>query len=92
MQDTLCSLLAFDSSHNAVPVAWIITSSSHGNSNTHKWMLSLVERLRGKDTSWRPHAIIVDDPSLQLSVIRYVVNMELLCHSIVEVDVVSSII
>ncbi|KAG6409625.1 hypothetical protein SASPL_127666 [Salvia splendens] len=70
LKDTLCSLLAFDSSHNAVPVAWIITSTSPGNTNTHKWMLSLVERLRGKDTRWRPYAILVDDPSFQLSVIR----------------------
>ncbi|XP_011081859.1 uncharacterized protein LOC105164788 isoform X1 [Sesamum indicum] len=66
---TLCSLLAFDSSHNAIPVAWIITSSSLSQ-NIHKWMPSLVERIRGKDTRWRPNAILVDDPSFEASVIR----------------------
>lgn len=69
LKNTLYSLLAFDSSHNAIPVAWIITSSSHGD-NIHKWMPSLTERIRGKDTRWRPNAVLVDDPSFHLSVIR----------------------
>ncbi|KAK6140830.1 hypothetical protein DH2020_025424 [Rehmannia glutinosa] len=69
LKHSLCSLLAFDPSQNAIPVAWIICSSSPGE-NIHKWMPSLVERIRGKDTRWRPNAFIVDDPFLETSVIR----------------------
>ncbi|PIN14206.1 hypothetical protein CDL12_13160 [Handroanthus impetiginosus] len=65
----LCSLLAFDLSKNAIPVAWIITSSSLAQ-NIHKWMPSLVERIRGKDTRWKPNAVLVDDPLFEASVIR----------------------
>ncbi|KAL9176917.1 hypothetical protein ABFS82_01G025500 [Erythranthe guttata] len=65
----LCSLLAFDSSQNAIPVAWIISSSSIGQ-NIHKWIPSLVERIRGKDTRWRPNAVLVDDPSFEASILR----------------------
>lgn len=75
-QNTLYSLLAFDSSHNAIPVAWIISSFSHGD-NIHKWVPSLIERIRGKDTRWKPNAVLVDDPSFQLSVLRYVINMQI---------------
>ncbi|XP_073019507.1 uncharacterized protein [Primulina eburnea] len=66
---SLCSLLAFDSSQNAIPVAWVITSCSIGQ-DVHKWVLPLVERIRGKDPRWRPNAILVDDPSVEASVIR----------------------
>ncbi|KAL3650852.1 hypothetical protein CASFOL_007255 [Castilleja foliolosa] len=65
----LCSLLSFDPSQNAIPVAWIITSHSH-RQNIYKWLPSLVERIRGKDTRWKPNAVIVDDPVLDVSVIR----------------------
>lgn len=69
MQHKLCSLLTFDLSQNAIPVAWIITSSSVGQ-NIHKWIPSLVERIRGKDTRWKPNAVRVDDPSYEASIIR----------------------
>ncbi|KAF8407021.1 hypothetical protein HHK36_006143 [Tetracentron sinense] len=65
----LCTLLVFDSSQNAIPVAWVITSSSDGQ-NIHKWMGSLVERIRTKDPRWRPNAFLVDDPSFMISIIR----------------------
>ncbi|KAL2525513.1 zinc ion binding [Abeliophyllum distichum] len=65
----LCSLLVFDSSQNPIPVAWVITSSSSGQS-IHKWMSTLVERTHRKDPRWRPCAILVDDPSVEASVIR----------------------
>lgn len=65
----LCSLLVFDSSQNPIPIAWVITSSSPGQS-THKWMSTLVERTHQKDPRWRPCAILVDDPSVEASVIR----------------------
>ncbi|XP_051151110.1 uncharacterized protein LOC127265380 [Andrographis paniculata] len=66
---TLCSLLAFDLSQNAIPVAWIITSSSLSQI-LRKWMPALLEKIRGKDTRWRPNAILMDDPLLEASLIR----------------------
>uniref|UniRef100_A0A0R0JDB0 MULE transposase domain-containing protein n=1 Tax=Glycine max TaxID=3847 RepID=A0A0R0JDB0_SOYBN len=55
----ICSLLVFNSSQNAIPVAWIITSSFVGKA-IHKWI----------DPRWRPNAILLDDPSLDYSIIR----------------------
>ncbi|GFP80299.1 hypothetical protein PHJA_000173300 [Phtheirospermum japonicum] len=66
LKHNLCSLLAFDSSQNAIPVAWIITSYSH-RQNIHKWLPSLVKRIHGKDTRWKPNAVIVDDPVFDTS-------------------------
>ncbi|KAF9681162.1 hypothetical protein SADUNF_Sadunf06G0196900 [Salix dunnii] len=65
----LCTLLVFDSSQNAIPVAWIITSS-FVTQDIHKWIGSLAERIRSKDPSWRPNAFLVDDPSFDISFIR----------------------
>ncbi|XP_057504762.1 uncharacterized protein LOC130788225 [Actinidia eriantha] len=65
----LCSLLVFDSSRNAIPVAWVITSCDVGQ-DIHKWMLTLTERIRAKDPRWRPNAFLVDDPSFDTSIIR----------------------
>lgn len=65
----LCSLLVFDSLRNAIPVAWIISSSCAGQ-HFHKWMLSLVEKIRNRDPSWRPSTFLADDPSFGASNIR----------------------
>ncbi|XP_045804799.1 uncharacterized protein LOC123898001 isoform X2 [Trifolium pratense] len=65
----VCSLLVFDSSQKAIPVAWIITSSFVGK-DIHKWIVLLSERLRTKDPRWRPSAIFLDDPSFNCSIIR----------------------
>ncbi|XP_061346206.1 uncharacterized protein LOC133291878 isoform X2 [Gastrolobium bilobum] len=65
----VCSLLVFDSSQNAIPVAWIITSSFVGK-DIHKWIGLLCERLRTKDPRWRPNAILLDDPSFDYSILR----------------------
>ncbi|XP_059641485.1 uncharacterized protein LOC132283540 [Cornus florida] len=65
----LCTLLVFDSSQNAIPVAWVITSCCVGQV-INKWMVSLVGRIRTKDPRWRPNAFLVDDPSLGTSIIR----------------------
>ncbi|KAF2304507.1 hypothetical protein GH714_032833 [Hevea brasiliensis] len=64
----LCTLLVFDSSQNAIPVAWVITSLA--SQDIHKWFGSLAEKIRTKDPRWRPNAFLVDDPSLDISVIR----------------------
>ncbi|KAA3476811.1 Arrestin-C [Gossypium australe] len=65
----LSTLLVFDSSRNAIPVAWVITSSLTGQ-DMHKWVGSLAERLRTKDPRWRLNAFLVDDPSFGFSAIR----------------------
>lgn len=65
----LCTLLVFDSSQNAIPVAWIV-ASSFVTQDIHKWIGSLAERIRSKDPRWRPHAFLVDDPSFDISFIR----------------------
>ncbi|KAH9799409.1 swim-type domain-containing protein [Citrus sinensis] len=64
----LSTLLVFDSSHNAIPVAWIITSSFVGQF-VHKWIGLLAERIRTKDPRWRLSAFLVDNPSFDISTI-----------------------
>ncbi|XP_028779360.1 uncharacterized protein LOC114735774 [Neltuma alba] len=65
----LCSLLVFDSSQNAIPVAWIISSSSV-HKDIHKWIGLLCERIRTKDPRWKPNAILLDNPSSEFAIIR----------------------
>lgn len=65
----LCTLLVFDTSRNAIPVAWVITSSI-GGQVIHKWIGLLAERIRTKDPRWRLDAFLVDDPSYEISIIR----------------------
>ncbi|XP_031274605.1 uncharacterized protein LOC116133077 isoform X2 [Pistacia vera] len=65
----LSTLVIFDLSQNAIPVAWIITSSFVGQ-YIHKWIGPLAERIRTKDPRWRLNAFLVDDPSFDISTIR----------------------
>ncbi|KAM6543324.1 hypothetical protein CsatB_007771 [Cannabis sativa] len=65
----LCTLLVFDLSHNAIPVAWII-SSSFSSQDIQKWIGLLAERIRTKDPGWRLNSFLVDDSSLDISIIR----------------------
>ncbi|KAK4277111.1 hypothetical protein QN277_015160 [Acacia crassicarpa] len=64
----LCSLLVFDSSQNSIPVAWIISPSV--NKDIHKWIGLLCERIRTKDSRWKPNAILLDNPSFEFAIIR----------------------
>ncbi|KAG6643868.1 hypothetical protein CIPAW_08G016500 [Carya illinoinensis] len=73
----LCTLLVFDSSHNAIPVAWVITSS-FVDQGIHKWIGLLAERIHAKDLRWRPNAFLVDDPSFEVSIIREVFQCRVL--------------
>ncbi|KAB1222177.1 hypothetical protein CJ030_MR2G023415 [Morella rubra] len=73
----LCSLLVFDSSHNAIPVAWVITSSFVGQ-GIQKWIGLFAERIRTKDPRWRLNAFLVDDPSFEVSPIREVFQCRVL--------------
>lgn len=65
----LCTLLVFDLSHNAIPVAWII-SSSFASQDIQKWIGVLAERIRTRDPRWRLNSFLVDDPSFDISIIR----------------------
>ncbi|XP_048436370.1 uncharacterized protein LOC103965988 [Pyrus x bretschneideri] len=65
----LCTLLVFNPSRNAIPVAWIITSSFISQ-DIHKWIGPLAERIRTKDPGWRPDSFLVDDPSFEISILR----------------------
>lgn len=67
----LCTLLVFGSSGNAIPVAWIINSASLGQ-DIQKWMTSLIQRIKTKDSGWKPNAVLMDDPAYEASVFRYV--------------------
>ncbi|KAL5783213.1 hypothetical protein ACOSP7_008242 [Xanthoceras sorbifolium] len=69
LKHPLSTLLVFDSSQNAMPVAWIITSSLV-DQDIHKWIVPLAERIRAKDPRWRPNAFLVDGPSFDISMIR----------------------
>ncbi|XP_048331795.1 uncharacterized protein LOC107411131 [Ziziphus jujuba] len=65
----LCTLLVFDLSRNAIPVAWII-SCSFVSQTIQKWIGLLAERMQAKDPRWRPDSFLVDDPSFDISTIR----------------------
>jgi len=69
-QYPLHTLLVFDSCQNVIPIAWVITASSH-TQDTHGWMVALVERVRTKDYGWRPNAFLIDDPEFDISLVRY---------------------
>ncbi|KAJ8751867.1 hypothetical protein K2173_026068 [Erythroxylum novogranatense] len=69
LKHPLCTLLAFDSSQNAIPVAWVIASSFRSQ-DMQKWVRSLTEKVRTKDHKWKPNTFLVDDPSLDVSVVR----------------------
>uniref|UniRef100_A0A7N0VJI9 SWIM-type domain-containing protein n=1 Tax=Kalanchoe fedtschenkoi TaxID=63787 RepID=A0A7N0VJI9_KALFE len=79
LKSPLCSLLVFDSSQNAIPVAWVI-SSCDASEGIHKWMGPLMERIRAKDNRWRPSAFLLDDPSFNTSVIREVFQCRVLLN------------
>ncbi|GMN39761.1 hypothetical protein TIFTF001_008983 [Ficus carica] len=65
----LCTLLVFDLSRNAIPVAWVI-SSSFVKQDIQKWIGILAERARTKEPRWRLNSFLVDDPSFDISIIR----------------------
>ncbi|KAL3746688.1 hypothetical protein ACJRO7_015616 [Eucalyptus globulus] len=65
----LCTLLAFNTSHSAIPVAWIISSSLICQ-GIHKWIGPLAERIYTKDPTWQLSSFLVDDCSFKVSLIR----------------------
>ncbi|XP_022153569.1 uncharacterized protein LOC111020586 isoform X2 [Momordica charantia] len=65
----LCTILVFDSSQNAIPVAWVI-ASSFVNQDIRKWLGLLAERLHAKDPRWRIDTFLLDNPFFEASIIR----------------------
>ncbi|PQM33428.1 uncharacterized protein Pyn_40050 [Prunus yedoensis var. nudiflora] len=53
----LCTLLVFNASRDAIPVAWVITSS-FVSQDIHKWIGLLAERIQIKDPRWRLDAFL----------------------------------
>ncbi|KAJ8748744.1 hypothetical protein K2173_011298 [Erythroxylum novogranatense] len=71
------SLLVFNSDNKAIPVAWIITPS-FADSNAHRWMRALYNRVCNKDPTWNLAGFIVDDPSTDILTIRDVFQCSVL--------------
>ncbi|OEL30593.1 hypothetical protein BAE44_0008388 [Dichanthelium oligosanthes] len=70
LQYPLHTLLVFDSSLHALPVAWIITRSVT-KKDTLKWMRALTDQIHTIDSTWRIGGFIIDDPASELDPIRY---------------------
>nr|POE55542.1 hypothetical protein CFP56_73799 [Quercus suber] len=71
-----CSLLVYDSSlvvfnldKKAIPVAWII-APRFANSDVHRWMRALYNRVCTKDPTWKLTGFIFDDPLVNVLTIR----------------------
>ena len=71
MQFQLYTLLAFDSQHNVVPVAWVIMLRSM-SSDIYKWMETLLLKVRMGMLEWKLNAFIVDDAMAYIGEIRYI--------------------
>ncbi|GLJ23594.1 hypothetical protein SUGI_0446820 [Cryptomeria japonica] len=71
------TLLAFDSNQTTIPIAWIIAGSLQSH-DVYKWMGTLHDRVRAKDSTWRLNGFIIDDASIEISVIRDVFQCTIL--------------
>lgn len=71
VQFQLYTLLAFDSQHNGVPVAWVIMSRSM-TSDISKWMETLLLKVRMGMLEWKLNAFMVDDAAAEIGAIRYI--------------------
>ncbi|XP_026665892.2 uncharacterized protein LOC103720796 [Phoenix dactylifera] len=69
LRHPLHTSLVFDSCQNVIPVAWVINSSVDGP-YIRNWMDALVERARARHHGWRPNSFLVDDPSLDVFIVR----------------------
>eukprot|EP01018_Ginkgo_biloba_P023862 Gb_15783 [translate_table: standard] len=75
----LFTLIVFDTHHNGVPVAWIISSSSLAN-DIQNWMEKLRCRIHKVDPTWRPSDFMLDDATAEINTISDVFGcLVLLC-------------
>eukprot|EP01018_Ginkgo_biloba_P030133 Gb_11378 [translate_table: standard] len=73
----LFTLLVFDTHHNGVLVAWIISSSS-SSSDIQSWMEKLRSRIYEMDPTWRLSAFMVDDIVVEINAISDVFGCRIL--------------
>ncbi len=71
MQFQLYTLLAFDSQHNGVPIAWVIMSRST-TLDIMRWMETLLLKVRMGMLEWKLNAFMVDDVAAEIIAIMYV--------------------
>nr|POF14554.1 hypothetical protein CFP56_36728 [Quercus suber] len=63
------SLVVFNLDKKAIPVAWII-APRFANSDVHRWMRALYNRVCTKDPTWKLTGFIFDDPLVNVLTIR----------------------
>lgn len=63
--------MVFDQHQNAIPVAWIITSSCCGTTVKH-WLQELHNRAILMNSEWKPNAFAIDDAAVDVEAIRFV--------------------
>ncbi|PKU88117.1 uncharacterized protein LOC110094652 [Dendrobium catenatum] len=73
----LYTLLAFDSRHHALPVAWVITRTIT-KQDVSKWMKALVDRIYTVDLTWKIIGFIIDDPAIEFETIRDIFSCPML--------------
>lgn len=73
----LHTLMVFDQHQNAIPVAWIITSSCCGTTVKH-WLQELHNRAILMNSEWKPNAFAIDDAAVDVEAIRSVFNLPVL--------------
>lgn len=71
MQFQLYTLLAFDSQHNGVLVAWVFMLTSM-TSDISKWMETLLLKVRMGMLEWNLNAFMVYDAAMEIGAIRYI--------------------
>ena len=71
MQFQLYTLLAFDSQHNGVPIAWVVMSRSM-TSDISKWMETLLIKVHMGMLEWNLNAFMVDDATVEIGAIKYI--------------------
>eukprot|EP01018_Ginkgo_biloba_P028672 Gb_13400 [translate_table: standard] len=73
----LFTLIVFDTHHNGVIIAWIISSSSSAN-DIQNWMEKLWSRINKVDLTWRPTAFMVDAAAAEINAISDVFGCRVL--------------
>ncbi|CAM6085123.1 unnamed protein product [Calypogeia fissa] len=68
------TLLVFDAHQHAIPVAWIMTSSSNPI-DIEIWLRCLKERMNEKLVGWRPSCVVIDEPTSDVNSIRNVFDV-----------------
>ncbi|KAL3699403.1 hypothetical protein R1sor_017425 [Riccia sorocarpa] len=68
------TVLVFDAQQQAIPVAWIMTSSSKAL-DIEIWLRCLKEKMNEKLVGWRPSCFVIDEPTSDMNSIRNVFDV-----------------